>query len=143
MKFIAIPVVACGLIATVLAPAGNASGSPCNRADCVPNITHNVSPGWACVGRDRYIFGVDVGGGTFVCTLADQRVANKWVQAEALVGVRDVGATCYGLQGSAQSPDGIPLICGPQASWTEGLHLDDVYGRGIGTSGGAASTFRP
>jgi hypothetical protein len=131
MKFTAIPVVACGLMAAALAPAGNASGSPCNDARCVPNITHDVLPGWGCVGRDRYIFGVDRIGRTFVCTLADQWVANKWVQAEALVGVRDVGASCNGPQGSAQSPDGIPLICGQQG-WAEGVHIDDIYGRGIG-----------
>jgi hypothetical protein len=130
MKFTAISVVACGLIAAGLAPAGNASGSPCNESRCVPNIARDVEPGWGCVGRDRYIFGVDSMGRTFVCTLADERVANKWVQAEALVGVRNVAASCYGPQGSAQSPDGIPLICSQQG-WTEGFHIVDVFGRGL------------
>jgi hypothetical protein len=129
MKFIAIPA-ACGLIAAGLAPAGNASGSPCNESRCVPNIAHGINPGWGCAGRDRYIFGVDGAGRTYVCTLANQWVANKWVQAEALVGVRDVGASCYGPQGSAQSPDGIPLICGQQG-WTEGFNIVDVYGRDL------------
>jgi hypothetical protein len=131
MKFIAIPVVACGLIAAGLAPAGNAAGSPCNDSRCVPNIAHDVEPGWGCAGRDRYIFGIDSMGRTFVCTLADERVANKWVRAEPLVGVRDVGASCYSAQGSgsAQSLDGIPLICGPQG-WTEGFLITEVFGRG-------------
>ena len=133
MNFIAIPVVACGLIAAGLAPAGNASGSPCDDSRCVPSIAHDVNPGWGCVGRDRYIFGVDGGGRTYVCTLANEWVANRWVQAKPLVGVRDVGTTCYGTVGSAQSPDGIPLICGPQG-WTEGFHITDVYGRGVGQS---------
>ena len=129
MKFNAIPVVACGLIAAGLAPAGNASGSPCNDARCVPNIAHDIEPGWGCAGRDRY-FGVDAGGRTFVCTLADERLANKWVQAEPFVGVHDVGSSCYEAQASAQSPEGIPLICGP-AGWTEGLNILDVFGRGV------------
>jgi hypothetical protein len=131
MKFIAIPVVACGLIAAGLAPAGNAFGSPCNDSRCVPNIAHDIEPGWGCAGRDRYIFGLDRGGRTYVCTLADERVGNKWVEAEPLVGVRDVGTTCYGTRGSAQSPDGIPLICGQQG-WTEGFDITDVFGRGLG-----------
>ena len=129
MKLIAIPVVASGLIATGLALPGNASGSPCNNSVCVPNIAQDVHPGWGCAGRDRYIFGIDTMGRTFVCTLADERVANTWVGAEPLVGVRDVGTPCNTPQGeSAQSPDGIPLICGSQG-WTEGLQITDVFGR--------------
>jgi hypothetical protein len=127
MKFIAIPVVACGLIAAALAPAGNASGSPCNGPDCVPNVTHDVRPGSPCVARDRYIYGLTRLGETFVCTLANQWVADQWVQSLPLVGVRDVGAPCFGSQATAQSPDGIPLICRRQG-WIEGFDITDIYG---------------
>jgi hypothetical protein len=106
MRFIAIPVLACGLITAATAPAGTASGSPCNGGGCVPNVTQNVVPNGPCVPRSRYDFGVDSVGNAFVCLSI-----GSWAAAPPLVGVRPLGGRCSG-QLSAQSPDGLAMMCG-------------------------------
>lgn len=91
--------------------AGGASASPsCDGLDCAPYVARDVVAGEACVERTRYIFGFDSSGGTLICT-----GEGKWVQSVPLVGVRFSGASCDGIKGTAQSPDGAPLTCDGQA----------------------------
>jgi hypothetical protein len=116
MRFIAIPVLACGLITAAIAPALTASGSPCNGGECVPNVTQNVVPNGSCVPRSRYDFGVDSVGNAFVWLSI-----GSWTAAPPLVGVRTLGSRCSG-QLSAQSPDGIAMLC-MNGAWTMG---DDI-----------------
>jgi hypothetical protein len=115
-RYIPVPVVACGLIAAAITPAGNASALPCNGPDCVPNVTQNVVPNGRCVPRSRYDLGVDAVGNAFVCLFV-----GSWAAAPPLVGVRTLGARCSG-QLSAQSPDGIAMLC-MNGVWTMG---DDI-----------------
>jgi hypothetical protein len=123
MKFIAVPVVACGLIAAAFVPAGNASGSPCDGADCVPNVTHTAVLNGPCTIGTRYIFGLDASGNTLICTTSYSQggsvIKGFWAQSLPLIGVRDPGTPCSG-SGAAQSPDGSPMMCQNQG-WV--VHL--------------------
>jgi hypothetical protein len=98
-------IVACSPKIGAVAPAGPASGSPCNGSGCVPNLTQNAVPNGPCVPRSRYDFGVDAVGNPFVCLSID-----SWSAAPPLVGVRTLGSRRSG-QLSAQSPDGIAMLC--------------------------------
>jgi hypothetical protein len=115
MKFISVPVAACGLIAAAFVPAGNASGSPCDGPDCVPNVTRNVVQSAPCVLRTQYRFGMDAYGNTLFCVsetyAGGTQERGEWAASTALIGVRDPGAPCYGNGGAAQSLDGTPMIC--------------------------------
>ncbi|ORJ58144.1 hypothetical protein B5M45_19440 [Mycobacterium simiae] len=94
----------CGFIAAAITPTEQATASPCN-GDCVPNVTHNAVPNGPCLPRTRYDFGADPVGNTFICLSA-----GAWAAAPPLVGVRTMGTRCSG-QLSAQSPDGIAMLC--------------------------------
>ena len=116
MKIIAMPVLACGLFAAAMAAAaGKASASQCDGPDCVPNVARNVVASSPCDPRQRYVFGLNFNGDTLVCISPPAlHGAGRWASAMPLIGVRDLGAACYGNKGLAQSPDGIPLVCDNQ-----------------------------
>ncbi|MEW5810397.1 MAG: hypothetical protein AB1925_13175 [Actinomycetota bacterium] len=92
-------------------PANTASAAPCDGAQCVMHLTQGVSQGATCPAFRLYVFGLDAQGNTFVCyaTYRNPRTST-WVPVPPLVGVRDNGALCAG-PGSAQSPDGLPMVC--------------------------------
>jgi hypothetical protein len=94
---------------------GTAPGSSCG-AGCVPNVAQNAVPNGPCVPKSRYDFGVDSGGKPYVCLSM-----GSWAAAPPLVGVRTLGGRCSG-QLSAQSPDGIAMLC-MNGAWTHG---DDI-----------------
>lgn len=114
-----------------LCPAGNASGSSessgsaCNSADCVPNITQNAVLGGPCTIGTRYVFGLDANGNTLICTSYSAGYTQAtgiewkghWSSAPPLIGVRDQGSSCSGTGVAAQSPDETPMICENQV-WT-------------------------
>lgn len=107
MKIMAALALACGFITAPMMAAGTASGSPtCDAAACVPYVARDASQGGPCLIHTRYVFGLDSSGGTLVCTAVD-----KWGQWVPLIGVRNLGAPCYGSSGAAQSPDGLPMAC--------------------------------
>jgi hypothetical protein len=116
MRFVAALVLLSGWIAATIAYAGPVSGSPCNGAGCVPNVTQGAVPNGPCTPRSRYDFGVDAVGNTFVCLSV-----GSWAATPPLVGVRPLGGRCSG-QLSAQSPDGIAMLC-MNGAWTIG---DDI-----------------
>jgi hypothetical protein len=95
---------------------GTASGSSCDGAGCVPNVSQNAVANGSCVPKSRYNFGVDSGGKPYVCLSV-----GSWAAAPPLVGVRTMGSPCSG-QLSAQSPDGLAMMCG-DGVWTVG---DDI-----------------
>jgi hypothetical protein len=115
MRFTAALALTCALVAAPGIAAGNASADPswCDGVACVPYVAGNVSQGAPCVGRTRYDFGLDASGGTLLCANV-----GKWAASRPLVGVRPLGAPCYGSDGAAQSPDGIPMVCAGQG-WNE------------------------
>jgi hypothetical protein len=109
----ALGLIACGLTFTsVIAPATEASASPCDGPNCVPNVRTGAVSGAACEPRRYFPFGLDANGTTLIC-LANYRDPSEgsWSQAPQLVGVRGSGTPCAGNQGVAQSPDGLPLLC--------------------------------
>ena len=120
MILTAVLALACGFVAAPVMAAGNASGDPssCDGAGCVPYVAHDVAQGAPCSVRTRYDFGLDSSSGsTLLCA-----AVGKWTQSRPLVGVRPLGAPCYGSAGAAQSPDGIPMACDGQgwnANYTE------------------------
>jgi hypothetical protein len=122
MKLTTVLALAGGLIAAPVIAAGHALGSPswCDGPNCVPGVSHNVAQGAPCISGTRYDFGLDSSSrSTFVCTLT-----GKWVPTKPLIGVRTLGAPCYGNRGAAQSPDGIPMSCIGQG-WNQ--DYDEIY----------------
>jgi hypothetical protein len=109
MRLMAVLALAGGLVAAPLIAAGNASGLPpssCDGADCVPGVPRDAALGAHCDGATRYDFGMDAAGTTYLCTMT-----NEWVKTKPLIGVRPLSAPCDGDPGSAQSPDGLPMLC--------------------------------
>jgi hypothetical protein len=79
-RLIAVPVLACGMIAALIPIAGKASAF-CDAADCVPNVTRNVVESTPCVPQPVYVFGLDSNSRTFVCA-----TTGAWLPAGSLVG---------------------------------------------------------
>jgi hypothetical protein len=113
---IAIPTIACGLVTAAISLAGP-SAAACDSADCVPNVARNVAAGTPCVPRPSFVFGLDAGAGTLICT--PQAV---WVPVGRLVGEREVTQPCFTPGDTAQQPlagndlqlmrtPGVPLKC--------------------------------
>ena len=113
---IAIPTIACGLVTAAISLAGP-SAAACDSADCVPNVARNVAAGTPCVPRPSFVFGLDAGAGTLICT--PQAV---WVPVGRLVGEREVTQPCDVAGTTAQQPlagndlqlmrtPGVPLRC--------------------------------
>lgn len=104
-------------VAALLVPAALAAGvgaagaAPCDGSACVTHLTPGAVAGAECDAKRLYALGLDGGGNAFIC-YATYRNPSKaaWVALPPLVGVRDFGALCSGA-GSAQSPDGLPLVC--------------------------------
>ncbi len=121
-KFIAVPVLVCGLIAAAIPLAGQASAF-CDGPDCVPNVAQNVVQGAPCVPNRVFAFGLDASRATFVCN-----TAGVWAAAGPRVGVRDVALPRYALNDSAQESDGVPLICAEINAVLRWAHRGDTPG---------------
>jgi hypothetical protein len=115
-KLVAVPTVACGLIATAISLADK-SAAACDSADCVPNVARNVVAGAPCAPRPSFVFGLDAGAGTLICT-----PQGVWVPVGRLVGEREVTMPCFTTGDTAQQPlagndlqlmrtPGVPLKC--------------------------------
>jgi hypothetical protein len=79
-RLIAVPALACGMIAALIPIAGKASAF-CDAADCVPNVTRNVVESTPCVPQPVYVFGLDSNSRRFVCA-----TTGAWLPAGSLVG---------------------------------------------------------
>ena len=124
MRVVAVPMIACGLMAATIPLAGTASAY-CNSASCVPNVTTNVVANGPCAPGKYFVFGLDPGGATYVCN-----VAGVWAPVGPLVGMYDVTLPCPGLKNaSAQGSDGVPFQCvdmgGGALEWA---HRPDTVG---------------
>jgi hypothetical protein len=114
-KLIAVPTIACGLIAAAIPLAGEASAA-CDAVDCVPNVARNVVAGAPCAPSPSFVFGVNAND-TLIC--ASQ---GMWVRVGPLVGTREVSQPCDQAGATAQQPlagndlqlqrtPGVPLRC--------------------------------
>jgi len=112
MKLMTVFALASGFVAAPLVTAGGASALPttCDGIPCVPGVAKNAVEGQPCISATRYPFGVDSSGSTLICAQV-----GRWVTTSPLVGVRTVTAPCDGVDGTAQSPDGLPLSCNGRA----------------------------
>jgi hypothetical protein len=122
MKLMAVLALACGLTAAPLMAAGAASAVPetCDGVDCVPYVDRNIVPTDPCVFSSRAPYGLDAKGNTFVCA-----ATNAWQPAAPLIGVRTLRAPCDpNVPGSAQSPNGQPMLC-EGGAWTS--NFDALY----------------
>ncbi|MEB3981009.1 hypothetical protein OQ968_07015 [Mycobacterium sp. 663a-19] len=107
MKRMFMAVAAAALVpATSLVFSAGATADQCNSADCVPYLRYNVTPQAPCSSNGRYLFGLDANRQTMIC------IQGHWAMAAPLRGVHSAGETCPGVDATAQSPDGFPLICG-------------------------------
>jgi hypothetical protein len=115
-NFIAVPTIACGLIAAAISLAGESTAA-CDSADCVPNVARNVVAGTPCTPGPSFVFGLDSAGGTLICA-----ATGSWVRVGPLVGTREVSLPCERPGDSAQQPlagndlqlirtPGVPLKC--------------------------------
>jgi hypothetical protein len=115
-KVIAVPTIACGMIAAAISLAGESSAA-CDAADCVPNVARNVVAGAPCTPQPGFVFGLDASHGTLICT-----PQGMWVAVGPLVGEREVTQPCFRVNDSAQQPlagndlqlmrtPGVPLKC--------------------------------
>ena len=92
------------------------STAPSASADSdVPGMDYNASSKQPCSNWKRYIFGRGPHGETLACVVASNG-SGVWVDAAPLQGVRQIGSPCLADTagthgGSAQSPDGLPLLC--------------------------------
>lgn len=113
---IAVAAIACGLLAASISLAGESS-AVCDQADCVPNVARNVVAGAPCTPSPSFVFGLDAGHGTLICT-----PQATWVPVGPLVGERDVTMPCDAPGSTAQQPlagndlqlmrtRGVPLKC--------------------------------
>jgi hypothetical protein len=121
-KLIAVPVLAGGLIAALITPAGTASAF-CDAADCVPNVTRNVVEGTPCVPQPLYDFGLDSNSRTFVCA-----TTGVWLSAGSLVGLHNVAMPCDAINESAQDSNGIPLFCADMGGSLQWANRADTPG---------------
>ncbi|MBO0681118.1 hypothetical protein JRC04_26940 [Mycolicibacterium sp. S2-37] len=117
MKLVAVLALAAAAAAAplVASPAVSAApppGGPCDGAQCVPYVDHNIDVNAACVSTGRWQFGRDASGNTYTCTAQRQ-----WVPQPPLVGVRLIRQPCGEDTGLAQSPDGLVLSC-EDGGWT-------------------------
>lgn len=107
MKRLFVAVAAAALLPTAsLVIPVSARADQCDGPDCVPYLQYNVTAGAPCSSNGRYMFGLDANRQTMICH------HGKWGMAAPLRGVHSAGETCPGVDATAQSPDGFPLICG-------------------------------
>jgi|KBSSwiStaDraftv2_1062776.scaffolds.fasta_scaffold00081_12 hypothetical protein len=88
-----------------------ASAEPCDGADCVTHMRTGAVAGAPCAAQRLYALGLGASGGAFICYATYRNpVTAAWTPLPPLVGIRDFGALCS-APGSAQSSDGLPLVC--------------------------------
>jgi hypothetical protein len=82
----------------------------CDGQSCVPRVGHGSVLGQACSTGDRYIFSTSESGELLACV--GEGGAPRWVRSAPLAGVHDKNSHCTpSIEGTAQAPDGVPLLC--------------------------------
>lgn len=77
----------------------------------VPGLVSGAVLGQPCTNTQRFVFGQTAAGDTLLCT--GQGSAGTWIRSIPVIGTRPLGSSCTeGFELAAQTPDGIPIICG-------------------------------
>jgi hypothetical protein len=98
-------------VASVFMAAPTSAEPRCDGQACVPNVGQGAEIGAPCASPERYIFATKVDGDLAACVYAGAD-SPRWVDSVPLVGVRDEYSSCpLTVGGTAQSPDGIALLC--------------------------------
>jgi hypothetical protein len=82
----------------------------------VPGMNYDASQGAPCDNYERFIFGRTSNGQAEACHFIINQFpaaqSGYWVITYPLYGVQQVGAACANPRGSsAQTPDGLPMLC--------------------------------
>ena len=102
------------LVASAIA-ATTITTAPSAGADSdVPGMHYDAVPNQPCSNWKQYIFGRGPHGETLACV--NSHGSGLWSSAAPLQGVRQIGSPCRADtagtgSGTAQSPDGLPLLC--------------------------------
>ncbi|MCV7317502.1 hypothetical protein H7J77_18390 [Mycolicibacillus parakoreensis] len=125
---------AAGIGVAAIGGAAPSAAEPGGHYDTdVPGMNDQASLGAPCHSWERFIFGRGPGGETLACHWIpnqgppwDPPTTGFWVASPPIRGVQEVGAPCPDparSQVSAQSPDGLPMLCterGWQPGWFTG-----------------------
>lgn len=128
--------IAAAITGTAVSLAPVAAADPGNYDGDVPGINYQASLGAPCDNYERFIFGRGPGGQAEACHFINNQLpaaqSGYWVITYPLYGVQQVGAPCQNPRGSsAQSPDGLPMLC------TEhGWQVGQLTGGGYPVGGG-------
>lgn len=124
-------VTAAALCAAAVGAAAVAGAEPRHYDSDVPGMAYDVELDGMCTNWERFTFGRSPDGEAVAChyipnqfpgTLARPKDTGFWVISYPLYGVQEVGSPCPGPQSSAQSPDGLPLLCfGEERGWQPGV----------------------
>jgi hypothetical protein len=119
-------VTAVAIAASAIGAAPSAvADDPSGRYDGdVPNMNYDASLNAPCYSWERFIFGRSNGGQAMQCHWIPNQwppIYNGfWVISYPLYGVHNIGEPCENPRGaSAQSPDGIALVCTAQYGWQQ------------------------
>ena len=86
------------------APVGGVSND-------VQGLVQGAVVGQSCTNTQLFVFGTTADGDTTVCS--GEGTAGTWVRSVPVIGTRPLGSSCVaGFEMAAQTPDGLPVICG-------------------------------
>jgi hypothetical protein len=98
--------------------AAIASAEPPAGESDVPGMHYDAVLGAPCGNWDRYVFGRAPNGQALACVGFDGQ--GTWVLSAPLRGVQRIGESCPPGDATAQSPDGLALMCVYGQGWQPG-----------------------
>lgn len=110
--------------------AATAGAEPPHYEGDVPGINYEAEMDGQCNNWERFTFGRGPGGEALACHYIPNQfpgVINRpkdtgfWMISYPLYGVQEIGSPCPGPQSSAQSADGLPLLCVGAQGWQPGV----------------------
>jgi hypothetical protein len=104
--------------AIAIAAAGDANAEPPPGETDVPGMHYDAALGTTCSNWDRYVFGRAPNGQALACVGFDGQ--GTWVLSAPLRGVQTIGESCPPGDATAQSPDGLALMCVYGQGWQPG-----------------------
>lgn len=80
-------------------------------SNVVAGLVQGAVLGQSCTSTQRFVFGQTAAGDTVICS--GQGSSGTWIRSIPVIGTRPLGSSCVaGVELAAQTPDGIPVICG-------------------------------
>jgi hypothetical protein len=133
-------VAAAALSAAPFAAADGAGQGQGPYTGDVPGITYGARLDAPCFQWERFIYGRGMDGEPLACHYIPGQSpigmdrppqgTGFWVATYKLYGVQVPGSPCPGSQASAQSPDGLPMLCLGAQGWQAGQMSPGDWGNG-------------